>query len=589
MKQLRLSQQTMLLVLVPVIFELVFVGWLYMSLSEVEKQAEQAEEARVLATHMNRFLRLMMEVVGQKKFDTDRVRPIDPHQAIKGVQQELETIEEMVQDKPAERKMVRQIKELLTETAIMAESLNNHTRNGDIAKAYEMRASIRPLLHKMGANIEAMRKTQEKLEEAAPHIVSQRRELIRNILIFGVTFNIALAVMLALFVYRNVVFRLGILYDNARAFEENKPLRPSPGGDDEIATVDSAFRQMANSLYIARTMEQSENERLTQIIHGLPLGLAMVDEDGTISLANDALATMLLRTDDLKNVPLQQIFDSEVSLQSLKKSTGLNAIKADGRTFPAEVAATFIDTREGRKVLVMVVDISERLAVEQMKQQFIAFVSHELRTPLTSVENYLDMVKEGIYGKLSDSGMESLTGVQAGVERLIRLTRDLLDVERLEAGQLQLDIRKTDLARVFRESLHAVSGVSSNNGVTVDVPNNSASVNADAERIVQVTVNLVSNAIKFTPKGGTVAVRLSSDNSYALIEVIDNGPGIAREYHEKIFDRFQQVNIDDAKKRGGSGLGLAICKLIVEQHNGAIGVKSEPGKGSTFWFTLPLA
>jgi signal transduction histidine kinase len=464
--------------MVPVVFELVFVGWLYTSLSDIEAQAEQAEEARVIATHMNRFLRLMMEVIGKQKFDVEHIAgPMDTAMRVREVEGELNTLERLVKDRPKERKIVKELKVALREVCAKAEQLNDYTHSGDIVKVYEMRKDIRPVLNNMAINVETIRRAEEALEESAPHVVSRRRVLIKNILIFGVSMNIALAIAMALIVYKGLVLRLSILYDNSIAFKENRPLRPSPGGDDEISALDRAFRDMVDSVLAARLM----------------------------------------------------------------------------------------------------------------KQQFVAVVSHELRTPLTSVDNFLDMVKEGIYGKLSDSGLESLAGVQTGVDRLIKLTRDLLDVERLDAGQLQLDIRDASLDLAISQALQAVSGAAANADVSIEAQDTNLVVKADSERIVQVFINLLSNAIKFSPEKGIVAISISAENEMALIEIKDSGPGIAREHQDRIFDRFQQVNIDDAKKRGGSGLGLAICKLIVEQHGGRIGVKSEPGRGSVFWFTLPLA
>src|SRR5579885_1992173 len=246
--------------------------------------------------------------------------------------------------------------------------------------------------------------------------------------------------------------------------------------------------------------------------------------------------------------------------------------------------------------------ISERQELDRMKQQFVAVVSHELRTPLTNMGLFLDNVSKGLYGKLDESGTEVLGGVQQGVGRLIKLTTDLLDVERLEAGAFQLDIKPVPVDRCVQHAVNAVAGQAKAKGVTIEVSVNDCIVNADEERsvnadkecivnadrerLVQVLVNLLSNAIKFSPSNSTVSVRTTPSDAMLRVEIRDDGPGVPEALQERIFDRFQQVNIDDSKKLGGAGLGLAICKSIVEQHGGKIGVDSTPGAGATFWFTL---
>jgi len=224
-----------------------------------------------------------------------------------------------------------------------------------------------------------------------------------------------------------------------------------------------------------------------------------------------------------------------------------------------------------------------------MKQQFVGVVSHELRTPLTNMGIFLNNVSKGLYGTMNESGTEVLAGVQQGVDRLIKLTTDLMDVERLEAGALQLDIKAVSIENCVEDAVKTVSGQSQAKSVTVEVSVKDCNVKADKERMVQVLVNLLSNAIKFSPANSTITVRSTTSGPMLRLEVRDNGPGIPDNLQEKIFDRFQQVHIDDAKKLGGAGLGLAICKSIVEQHGGKIGVDSTPNAGATFWFTLPLA
>src|SRR5262249_26142705 len=150
-----------------------------------------------------------------------------------------------------------------------------------------------------------------------------------------------------------------------------------------------------------------------------------------------------------------------------------------------------------------------------------------------------------------------------------------------EAGALQLDIKPVPVGGCIEEAVTAIAGQGKAKGVAVEVSVDPCSVNADKKRLVAVLGNLLSNPIKFSPVNSTVSVRSTTSGSMVRVEIRDNGPGVPQTFQEKIFDRFQQVNIDDSKKLGGAGLGLAICKSIVEQHGGKIGVDSTPGAGAT--------
>lgn len=591
LKHLRLSQQTLLLVLVPVIFEMGFVWWLYSALSDVERQAEQADHARVVATHINRFLRCIMAIAGETRYKT-LTRDVAPSSIllIEEARRELKILERLLKDKPQEKEYIDKIKGFLERAIDNGYKIRQYRDSGDLSNALIIHKEMRPLLIQISENMENLRITEERLEDMAPHVVTERRELIKNALIAGVALNILLAFVLALIVNRGLVSRLSIVTANAKAFKENKPLNPPPGGSDEIALVDDAFRDMAQALTLARSHEKAEAERLVQIVHGLPLGLVVVDDNGIITMANETLSMMLLRNEhELIGLPLTKFFTPETSFDTLRQLKQADAVKFGGFTFPAEIASTYINTSDGPSWLMLIVDIRERQEIERMKQQFVAVVSHELRTPLTTVGNFLDMLENGIYGQVTESGMVSLKGVQVGVERLIKLTRDLLDIERLEAGSLQLDVQNIPIAACLDQALNAVSAPAEKAKVNIDIAKTDIKVKADLERIVQVLINLISNAIKFSPVDSSIKVELAEEAKMVRVKIADQGPGIAQNMQDRIFDRFQQVSIDDSKKRGGAGLGLAICKQIVEQHSGQIGVESEIGKGSIFWFTLPLS
>jgi len=228
----------------------------------------------------------------------------------------------------------------------------------------------------------------------------------------------------------------------------------------------------------------------------------------------------------------------------------------------------------------------ERLEeVEQLKKGFLSTVSHELRTPLTSIRGSLGLLASGAAGPLPDHVVEVVALAERNAIRLMALIEDILDLERLETGKIELQMTRVPIASILRRAMESLAAFGAH-GVTVAAPIVSSSIDVDADRIVQVLVNLLSNAVKFSPPGGVVTIAVTVDGQWTEFRVIDHGRGVPAGHRHAIFERFRQVDPSDAREKGGAGLGLAICKSIVEQHGGSIGVESEEGAGSAFWFRL---
>ena len=272
---------------------------------------------------------------------------------------------------------------------------------------------------------------------------------------------------------------------------------------------------------------------------------------------------------------------------ALEEVTGLRkAVTA----FPAEVSAVRYVSSEGVKFLVVVLDVTEKFELIKLRRSFVSMVSHELRTPLTSIQSFLGMLNMGVYGELPDQVLKLGASAERSTNQLIRLINELLDVEKMEQGKLEMRIASTSVQEIVGDALEFTGPYLDKYDIQLeeDLDSGEIVLEADRERLSQVLINLVSNAAKFSPRGATVKLAASSDGESARFEVIDRGRGIPAEHCQAIFERFHQVEESDSSEKGGSGLGLAICKLIVEAHGGDIGVQSEPGEGSTFWFSIPL-
>ncbi|MDJ0900108.1 MAG: ATP-binding protein [Xenococcus sp. MO_188.B8] len=233
-------------------------------------------------------------------------------------------------------------------------------------------------------------------------------------------------------------------------------------------------------------------------------------------------------------------------------------------------------------------DITERYAIEQMKDEFISVASHEMRTPLTSIHGVIQFLEAGRLGSLSPAGKEMINLALRNTERLISLLNDVLDLERMESGKEQIERQCCDSAELINQAIEIIHYMAQEHQTVIKTNSQSIKLWADPERILQTLTNLISNAIKFSAVGSTIWIMSQQENQKVLFTVKDQGRGIPPDKLESIFERFHQVDATDARKKGGTGLGLAICRSIVEQHGGRIWVESVYGQGSSFYFSLPI-
>jgi signal transduction histidine kinase len=227
--------------------------------------------------------------------------------------------------------------------------------------------------------------------------------------------------------------------------------------------------------------------------------------------------------------------------------------------------------------------------IESLKDSLVHMIIHDMRTPLTSIYGYLKSMEMYESATLSDEGKEFLSIVSDSTQKLIDMVNSLLDVSKMESGEMKLNIEEVDLTAVARDVITALDSLKGDRVLTVDGPDNPATIGADARLIHRVIQNLVGNALKFTPEDGEIRITIDVDGEQARVSVTDNGSGIPVQFQSRIFEKFGQVEAAANRNVHSTGLGLTFCKLAVEAHGGIIGVDSEEGKGSTFWFTLPAA
>jgi signal transduction histidine kinase len=235
-------------------------------------------------------------------------------------------------------------------------------------------------------------------------------------------------------------------------------------------------------------------------------------------------------------------------------------------------------------------EINAQLArASEFKSEFLAKMSHQLRTPLTAIIGFCEVLLNGMDGALTTEQTDDVAQIHKGGQVLLELVNDILDLSKIEAGKMQLAIQEVDMRDVSDEVVSTLfqQAEAKALSLTCDVEPGAQKVMADPGRVREILTNLTSNAIKFTPRG-SVTIRSKPMGTMAEISVIDTGIGIAADAHDRIFEEFRQANDKISRTYGGTGLGLSIARRLAELQGGRMGVESEPGKGSRFWFTLPL-
>ena len=350
---------------------------------------------------------------------------------------------------------------------------------------------------------------------------------------------------------------------------------------------------------------QASEYQLRQITDSVPALIAYMDRDGRYIFHNKAYGEVLgPRVGAIVGKTLQEVLGEEiyqeirhnvervlagepVSYERIQRSAVLGV-----RDYAVSYVPRYEAENQHGKVtgfFVMATDITDMKRMDRMKSEFVSTVSHELRTPLTSIRGSLGLIAGGVVGPLPPAAKGLVDIAKNNCERLIRLINDILDIEKIESGQMRLTLQTVSLQPLLKQAMAANEGFAGQHGVNLrlQAPDEAVMVSVDTDRLAQVLTNLLSNAVKFSPKSEAVEVTLSGRPDHVRVEVRDHGPGIPKEFQQRIFQKFSQADSSDTRQKGGTGLGLNISKAIIERMGGSIGFGSAPGGGTTFYFELP--
>jgi adenylate cyclase len=445
------------------------------------------------------------------------------------------------------------------------------------------------------------------------------RPIIAGVTIGGL--NLVLLLAFAwLYVDRNLVARLTALSKSMLAIasgELSAPL-PEPGGRDEIAGMAEALRVFRDTEVEVEEMSLRERQ---VVLDTIDYGVLILDPELRVRMHNRAFRDLWgFPEEALRSRPTaRELLESyrgqgrhgvtetdwrayvERRIAELRDATmpPREWHRPDGRVLQYEVVAlpdggrmvTYFDLTDLKRAEAELRAAKEQAeAANRHKSEFLANMSHELRTPLNAVLGYTELIQDGIYGQLPQKIRDVIERVQHNGRHLLGLINDVLDLSKIEAGQLTLIQADYSPRKLVLEVVSATEALATEKGLAleVDVPADLPLGRGDERRITQVLMNLVSNAIKFTD-AGSISLRARVEGENLLVTVSDTGVGIAAEDQERIFGEFQQVDSSSTRKQGGTGLGLAIARRIVELHGGRVWVESNPGDGATFSVILPLA
>jgi PAS domain S-box-containing protein len=712
---LKLSHKGLILVSVPLVFELSFVAVLATMLHQAEAETTREVRARAIISELSKVNMGLMDaggaVTGYTISKSSRFEHIY-NEASAAVVSEMLSLRQLTSGSKIGQENFSKLDGMVSKLVNTLSKSLKFLANGDDLEGLGLLEECRELQESIRSKAATMLLEQEKIVKESPAASSQARARVKEVLIFMVAFNIVVAFGLAAYFNRGTLRRLAILMDNTEKLSDQKALNPVLQGDDEIGRLDKVFHDMAEKLAEAarkeraiidnaqdvicsidasgnfsrvspasvkvwgytpeelvgtkytdlvvpqdadRTLEDarkslhggpfesrvrrkdgaivhmlwsaywsaSENSlfcvahditarkraeeevraserRVRQMIDSMPVGLVVINDAGVIQMGNPSAIELfkykkreivgkdLMSLFDKPNEPDPANFMNALYRDSIGKIVERTGLRQDGSVFPMELSLKSYDEKDGRRFLAIMLDVTERHEVDRLKQEFLAMVSHDLRSPLTSLQAFLMMLNEGIYGELTPKGSDKAAAADRSATRLLKMVNDLLDLDKLQSGNFQMEFTPTPIADIIERSADALRATAESKGVVIETPPTAFYVLADGDRLIQVVVNLLGNAIKYSPAGEPVTISAKKAGDMVEVRVTDRGRGVPQHLKESIFERFKQVDVSDHKEKGGSGLGLAIAKAFIEQHGGEIGVESEDGKGSSFWFRVPF-
>lgn len=591
---LKLAHKGLILVLVPLIFELVFLFILTAMVNKAEKEAKvQITSKQIMkrAADVQKAFRECAREVGSYSLTGSPVFLEQFLSSLQLLKQKQILLKEFGGMSALQEGVLKDLQSRSMHGIELLEQAAKIVQQGPESAMHFRSDQLYASILRLPNELESATDRLDTSILGADLALENSSQQFKTLLVAGVVLNVLIAIGLAFLVSKGIVARVLTIRENSLRLASGQELNSPIDGTDEIAELDSSFHRMAASLEEANRKERAIVDNAVDVI-------CSISSDCKFTRVSPAcLAAWGHTPEQLLGKRLVDVVTEdciEDTLQTLKRvmDTGETLALAtrikhkDGTIRHATWSGSW--SRPDKTFFCVVHDTTESKRIEQLKREFVAMVSHDLRAPLTSVQCFLEVLAEGVFADDHDAAMKKARLSNTEISRLVQMVNSLLDVEKMESGKMDVLIGPVPVARIVERSINSVSALAEHKKVQINPDGGQELIaHADEDLIVQIMVNFLSNAIKFSPAGSQILISASKEPRMTKISVTDKGRGVPIHFKDKIFDRFQQVELADSRFRGGTGLGLAVCKAIVQAHEGEIGVDSVEGEGSTFWIKIP--
>lgn len=426
------------------------------------------------------------------------------------------------------------------------------------------------------------------------NVYAQMRQ-INQIFISGTAIALVITALLGVLLAQTITRPISDMRRQAIAMAKgNFSRKVKVYGKDEIGQLAQSFNNLSKKLQDAQSSTDGERRKLSSVLANMTDGVIATDRKGRVILINNSASDMLkISSDDALLSPLVEILDLDEEYtfeQLLQQKESITIEISNEKEFIVLRAHFSVIQKEAGFVnglIVVLHDVTEMEKVENERREFVANVSHELRTPLTTMRSYLEALAEGAW-KDENIAPTFLEVTQTETERMIRLVNDLLQLSKMDSKDYKLTKEWVNLSQFYNRIIDRFE-MSKNQNVQFvrKIVDNDIFVEIDSDKLTQILDNIISNALKYSPEGGTITFKITELGEKVLISISDQGMGIPKKNLHRIFDRFYRVDKARTRELGGTGLGLAIAKEMVIAHGGEIWAESKEGKGTTIFFTLP--
>ncbi len=416
-----------------------------------------------------------------------------------------------------------------------------------------------------------------------------------TLILEALAFGIAISVLLSFLLSKTLVTPIQRLTEGAEEVAEGDfSHKIDVDSKDEIGVLTATFNDMATQLRDTLQEVESERNKLDTLFLHMTDGVVAFSRTGDIIQSNPAAEVMLGTPLPIGGeVGYTTLFGDIAPLEAVLSEDQEfveGAREQGGRSLELLLAPFDKDHQDQAGVLVVIHDVTERHKTEEMRKEFVANVSHELRTPLTNIRSYAETLVDNAGALPPDTERSFLQVILSESDRMAHIVQDLLTLSRFDSGRSELNLTQFSLSEALESMVDAnrMEAQRHDHTLTLTMEPDLPRITADRERLTQVMMNVVSNAIKYTPDGGTIRVSAGRAGEKVWMEVADNGIGIPAPDRDRIFERFYRVDKARSRESGGTGLGLSIAKEIVDQHRGSIGIVDRPGPGLTIRVELPV-